>query len=211
MNRKNQQIAKYWDKRAVEYDRNSLIAGMAYPQILDAVKAQLMTDDHVLDIGSGTGGFTIQYIDLVKQVTCCDIAPKMLAISRQRLADYHNVDFSLQDCTNLKFNSNNFDVVLCINVLHQMNKPEKAIREFQRVLRSDGRLIAISVAQKEINLLKKIGIAFRYSTQFGIPPATHSFNLQSLSEMITDCGFKVSDAAIITRDPFPVACVTGVK
>ena len=210
-NKRTQQIIDYWDKRAHDYDRSSLIAAKAYPTILARVKEVLQPEDRVLDIGSGTGGFTIQYINMVKHVTCSDLSPKMLALSRERLSEYTNVDFSLQDCTDLKLPPGSYDVVLCINVLHQMHEPQKAIQQFHRVLKPGGRLIAISVAQKDMRLLNKLSVALRYSLQYGVPPAMYRLSLRSLSDLIQQYQFSIARSAIITRSPFPVAMVVAVK
>jgi ubiquinone/menaquinone biosynthesis C-methylase UbiE len=51
----------------------------------------------------------------------------------------------VETATALSFEANSFDVVLCCNVLHQIADPDVAAREFHRVLRPGGKLLAITL------------------------------------------------------------------
>ncbi|RLI82885.1 hypothetical protein DRP04_02900 [Archaeoglobales archaeon] len=44
----------------------------------------------------------------------------------------------IADVTNLKYESETFDYVLCINVLEHIDKPQKALDEIYRVLKPEG-------------------------------------------------------------------------
>ena len=48
------------------------------------------------------------------------------------------ISFQLDDAFNLKQNDHSFDLVVCRHVLHAVQQPELALKEFQRVLKPNG-------------------------------------------------------------------------
>jgi len=113
---------------------------------------------------------------LVAHVTCTDIAPEMLEKAKARLQGFVHVDYRVEDACALSFEENSFDVVLCCNVLHQLSRPEMAAREFRRVLRPSGKLLAITLSMGHMSLWNKLRTAVEYVLRFGIPPAGSPFS-----------------------------------
>jgi ubiquinone/menaquinone biosynthesis C-methylase UbiE len=138
-------------------------------------------------------------------------APEMLKKARAKLATFDHVDYRLEDATSLTFDDHSFDVVLCCNVLHQMAQPELAVREFLRVLRPGGKLLAITLTMGDMSLPAKVRTGIRYFFHFGMPPATHPFKLSTFSRSIADEGFCVVEAELVTRDPMPTAYVSAIS
>src|ERR1700739_90590 len=101
------------------------------------------TYSHSLEIGSGTGYFTLNLMraGIVQQATCTDIAPRMLsplAANAQRLG--LDVETVAADAESLPFDDGSFDLVLGHAVLHHIPDLAKAFSEFARVL-APGRTI----------------------------------------------------------------------
>ena len=50
----------------------------------------------------------------------------------------------IADCTNLPFNDNSFEYIICIAVIHHLStykRKLKALKEIQRLLKSDGKAL----------------------------------------------------------------------
>jgi ubiquinone/menaquinone biosynthesis C-methylase UbiE len=208
---KAEKAARYWSKLADVYDESQLLAGSTYPAIIERFKGEFTPHDRLLEVGVGTGILTAQVAPLVAHVTCTDIAPEMLEKAKAKLADFDHVEYRVETATVLSFEDNSFDAVLCCNVLHQMVDPDVAVGEFHRVLRPGGKLLAITLTMGDMSLWTKVRTGIQYAVRFGIPPASHSFKLSTLSQLVADTGFDVVEAALVTREPLPTAYISAVK
>lgn len=101
----------------------------------------------VLDIGTSTGNTAIDIASLSgAEVIGIDINENSLEEARKR-AKIVGVDskitFELNDAMNLSLPNNFFDMVICGNVTSLLSDKEKALSEYQRVLRDTGFLVAV--------------------------------------------------------------------
>jgi ubiquinone/menaquinone biosynthesis C-methylase UbiE len=97
-----------------------------------------------LEIGSGTGYFTLNLLraGIVREATCSDISPGMLAAlegNARRLG--LAVATRVADAEHLPFADESFDLVLGHAVLHHIPDLERAFSEFRRVLRPGGEIL----------------------------------------------------------------------
>lgn len=94
----------------------------------------------VLDAGCGPGAHAAELIQRGATVTGVDLSGQLLGIARQRLGPdvpLHQADLSQP----LAFPDNAFDLVLSSLVMHYLEEWEPTLREFHRVLVSQGRLV----------------------------------------------------------------------
>ena len=98
----------------------------------------------VLDIGSGNGYVLSKYAGEGADVFGIDITPAGIELCRQRFK-YLDLkgDFRVADAQDLPFESNTFDCVCSMGVLHHVPDTQKAIDEIHRVLKPGGRLIVM--------------------------------------------------------------------
>lgn len=101
----------------------------------------------VLDIGTSTGNTAIDIASLSgAEVVGIDINENSLSEARKR-AKIVGVDskttFELNDAMNLSLPDKFFDMVICGNVTSLLSDKEKALSEYQRVLRDTGFLVAV--------------------------------------------------------------------
>lgn len=94
----------------------------------------------LLIVGCGNGRDALIYSRLGYEVHAFDISPRAIEIARraaQRFGVLDRLSFTVQAAENLKFDSESFDLVVGVNVLHHMDIP-KALGEVHRVLRPGG-------------------------------------------------------------------------
>ncbi|RPI54409.1 MAG: class I SAM-dependent methyltransferase, partial [Deltaproteobacteria bacterium] len=97
----------------------------------------------VLDVGCGTG----VHLNIYRRFGCelygIDKSPSMLNVARTRLGD--DADLRLGDATKMPYESNIFDLILCMLVLHEMDQLTRisVIAEMKRVLKIDGHILLI--------------------------------------------------------------------
>lgn len=146
-------IVKYWGKRSesfLEQRRAELHSTMAERWLkeihkqtgaLETVcgeKGQLK----ILDVGCGTGFFTVLLAKQGYEVIGTDLTPEMVENSR-RLAEEEQADcrFLQMDAEDLEFADETFDVVISRNLTWTLPDVEHAYKEWIRVLKKGGILL----------------------------------------------------------------------
>jgi ubiquinone/menaquinone biosynthesis C-methylase UbiE len=102
----------------------------------------------VLEVGPGNGRYTIETARRVGQtgkVIAIDIEPKMIERVTRRARDegVTNIEAKTANVYDLPFEDGLFDAIYMITVISEIPEPERAIREFYRVLSPSG-LLAFS-------------------------------------------------------------------
>ncbi len=99
----------------------------------------------ILDLGCGSGRFSVGAALLGLNVTGADITPAAIACAREK-AKKEGVDvtFLLADMTELPFEDNSFDFVFCprfsINAVATLSKRKLAVNEMMRVVKPEGKI-----------------------------------------------------------------------
>jgi len=97
---------------------------------------------NVLDIGCGTGNYSIKLANMGLIVTGIDISNKMLEVAREKTVKRNlNINYQNMDIYDLKFENDKFDFVFTMAAFEFIDNPEKAINEMFRVLKKDGYLL----------------------------------------------------------------------
>jgi len=139
--------ARYHDGAAADYDAKWGIdyGEIGRAQVLQKVAKALGREpgvfDRSLEIGSGTGYFTLNLMQagVVRSATCTDISPGMLdALSTNATRLGLDVETTVADAEALPFADESFDLVFGHAVLHHLPDLHQAFSEFLRVLRPGG-------------------------------------------------------------------------
>jgi len=142
-------IKQYWDRRSYTYDRspshiwNSQEVKEAWKELLFRVLEE-NKNKKILDVGTGTGFLSLLLAELGYEVVGVDLSEKMLEKAREKAAKYNlKIRFEVGEAENLDFKDNSFDAVVCRHLLWTLPNPQKAVKEWIRVTKHGGRIIAV--------------------------------------------------------------------
>ena len=103
--------------------------------------------NRILDVGCGTGSVELRLSRLrVPQITLVGIDRLVeRAVVAERTTDGHNLraSFGAADACHLPFADGTFDSTFCVAVLQHITDVGEALREFARVTRPGGRILAV--------------------------------------------------------------------
>lgn len=134
------EIESYWTRRADSF---------AYGQFTDdnekrwmgVITREFPDKDNlkILDIGTGPGFFAINLAKRGYDVTAVDYTPAMLEEAKKNAGEYRDkICFQQMDAQNLAFPDETFDVVVSRNLTWNLENPQKAYKEWHRVLKMGG-------------------------------------------------------------------------
>lgn len=112
----------------------------------------LKENDKILEIGAGTGRYSLHYAEKGYEVTAIEYVNHNLEILKSKTKDYMNIRAEQGDAIDLsRFEDNTFDVTLVLGPLYHLYSDsdiEKAISEAIRVTKENG-VIAIAYITNE--------------------------------------------------------------
>jgi len=138
---------RYHDLAALHYDSKWGINydGVGRAQVIGKLRKALgrepETFDRALEIGAGTGYFTLNLMraGVVREAVATDISPGMLStLSESARALGLPVETAVCEASSLPFEDGSFDLVVGHAVLHHLPDLRGAFGEFRRVLRPGG-------------------------------------------------------------------------
>jgi SAM-dependent methyltransferase len=128
-----------YDRAAACYDATRALP----PEAIEAATATLRsltgTEARVLEVGAGTGRFSVGLAESGVRMKALDLSAEMLARLRAKSGEIPVVR-GVAD--RLPFAGGKFDAVLFLHVLHLVPDVQDALREARRVVRSGGVVIA---------------------------------------------------------------------
>ncbi|NEW66969.1 methyltransferase domain-containing protein [Granulicatella sp. zg-84] len=97
---------------------------------------------NILDIGTGPGFFPAILTSDTRKVTGIDLSDEMIKVAKENLKKL-GIDATIikQDCQETDFQEASFDVLICRNLVWTVPNPEKAYREWYRLLKPNGQLL----------------------------------------------------------------------
>lgn len=119
----------------------------------------------VCDMGCGNGFYTLELAELVGdegRVLAVDIQPEMLTLLRERAAEagVENVEPILGTLVDPGLPRGEMDLILLVDVYHELSHPEHVLRALRESLKADGRIALVEFRledpQVPIKLLHKM-------------------------------------------------------
>jgi ubiquinone/menaquinone biosynthesis C-methylase UbiE len=134
-----------FDTMAKDYDRTRHIIKDLENVVSKNVAENIQNKGILVDIGAGTGIFSIALSKYFENIISVDISSEMLEICagkirNQKIGNILPCKINVYD---LPFIENSIDAVFAVNIFHLLNKPEEVVYEIKRVLCNHGKLITI--------------------------------------------------------------------
>ncbi len=98
--------------------------------------------EKILDIGCGTGNFSIKLAKMGCKVTGIDISQPMLEEAEKKAEKLNlDINFKKGDVLNLEFDDNKFDSVFSMAAIEFIKDLETAFKEIKRVVKPGGKIL----------------------------------------------------------------------
>jgi ubiquinone/menaquinone biosynthesis C-methylase UbiE len=182
----------FWDRTARKYAASPIKNMDGYHQTIDRARVHLSKDDHVLEVGCGTGSTALLLAPSVAHITASDISSEMIAIGREKAADQNvaNVEFVRAVPQDDAFPEAPFDAVLAFNFLHLVADLPATLRRLRELLKPGGLLISKTVALGGRGFVFK-PMLFVMRALGKAPPDVGFFTPKQLEAMMAGAGFEI--------------------
>jgi ubiquinone/menaquinone biosynthesis C-methylase UbiE len=140
---------------------------------------------NILELGAGTGKFTLPLLEMGLSVTATDVNQEMIDLLKSRIDEAgasERCQTELADIFALQYPDSHFDLVYCVHVIPRflsIDDQRAAIKEIGRVLKPGGKLV----------------FDFRNATS---PPNLfhkgHSATLSQVKEMLNEAGLRLIES-----------------
>lgn len=101
-----------------------------------------------LDIGCGTGAFSRVLAKSSERVLALDLSPNMIALAREKSAQFPNIDYRVADFMTLGLPAERFDCIATIATLHHLPVGE-VLPKLKGALKPGGVLLVLDLFQAE--------------------------------------------------------------
>ena len=119
-------------------------------------KANLNKELNALDLATGTGDVAFKLASKCNQVVGLDIAENMIEIAKvkQSKKQIKNIEFIVGDAENLPFDDKSFDIITIAYGFRNISDQSKALKEFNRVLKDNGKLLILEFSNPHSKFIK---------------------------------------------------------
>ncbi|WP_455282272.1 class I SAM-dependent methyltransferase [[Eubacterium] cellulosolvens] len=121
--------------------------------------SKLKNGMNLIDLGCGTGYFTIPASHIVKNGLICaiDIQTEMLETLHKNLnkLSIKNIHVIRSELHNLPIKDESLDIALLINALHELHDRQSFLREIYRILKDNGKISIVD--WKKADMQEEIG------------------------------------------------------
>ncbi|MFW9987225.1 MAG: class I SAM-dependent methyltransferase [Candidatus Odinarchaeota archaeon] len=190
MSKFNQALKQYWDKKSkLESTREKqnpikqVHTDLLWREINRCITNRQKLE--ILDVGAGTGRFSIPIAQRGHSVTHLDISKEMIEITKEiaNKKDLQNMIFVQQDlCKGLQYKENTFDLVLCLD-----SPLSYCYKNYENVIKD---LIRVSKSKIIVCVSNRYGIITEGGTDFDL---YHFGKLKTVKEVFETGNLIVKD------------------
>lgn len=181
---------KFWDKISDKYSKLPVGDPAAYEHTLARTRTHLKPDDHMLELGCGTGTTALTLSDQVRHITATDISQGMLDIADRKKLEQgiNNVDFMQKGVDDLPFGET-YDVIFASSLLHLLEDLDEALARIFASVEPGGLFISKTVCLKGKNFIYPILIPLM--RLIGKAPYVSFLKGSELEVAVRNAGFEI--------------------
>ncbi|WLQ16238.1 class I SAM-dependent methyltransferase [Hahella aquimaris] len=182
---------RFWDKAAERYARRPVADVGAYEKKLAVTQQFLGADMRVLEFGCGTGSTAIVLAPQVAEYLATDASSKMIDIARAKLSDkpIPGLKFDVATLDDYRGQSEIYDAILGLNILHLLRDPDHAIQQVYGLLKPGGVFISntacLSDTRPYLRLITPVGKLLR------LMPYVKFLSRKGLETSMERAGFEI--------------------
>jgi ubiquinone/menaquinone biosynthesis C-methylase UbiE len=153
----------------------------------------------ILELGCGIGGNAPIITDCEEYIGT-ELSEIALAQAREAFGNKPNFKFMAMDAMALKFDDNQFDIVVATEVIEHLPDASKMLKESFRVLKSGGKLLISSPNRDSLHL--RVNRILGYSDFKCSTDHVREYTYNEMVNMLTCEGFQVQDTAGVFLQPY---------
>ncbi|MFX1446026.1 MAG: GNAT family N-acetyltransferase [Promethearchaeota archaeon] len=138
---KNEKIKDHFEKVSSSYDKVIPKLIPYYLELLisliNSIPFENQQQIKIVDLGCGTGTLS----KLIKarfpnsKLTCIDISQNMIELAKEKLSEYNNIEFLIDDFNTLSFTTQ-YDVIVSSLAIHHLNSDEDKVEFYTKIYKA---------------------------------------------------------------------------
>lgn len=181
----------FWNRSAKKYAESSISDEGAYQQKLTLTQSYMTPEMRVLEFGCGTGTTAIIHAPHVQSILGIDYSHEMIAIAEKRAkeADISNVEFKVEAIENLSSQTEQFDMVLGLSIIHLLNGPQETLQHVFDLVKPGGLFISSTTCIADSAPVLRYILPF--FSNLGLIPHVNPFKSTDVLTLLESTGFIV--------------------
>ncbi len=183
----------FWNKIAQKYAASPIEDVPAYEASLKRVFARLSPNDHVLELGCGTGSTALRLSEYAAKITATDFSAEMIRIAKSKQSDtqFTNVDFQVVDAQSPS-DGLTYDVVCAFNLVHLLPDFDAGMQHIKSQIKPGGLFISKTPCLGEMSRFMPVVIWLMQ--RVGKAPFVSNFTITQLEAKLRDAGFELIES-----------------
>jgi len=185
--------AQFWDKAAKKYAASKIADMGGYEETLARTRSYLHPDDHLLEIGCGTGSTALKLAPFVSRMTATDISSGMLEIAEEKRAktNLDHLTFVQTEATQ-PIKGAPFDATCAFSILHLLDDLDAGLVHLHAHTKPGGMLITKTACLKDMNFA--LPYIIKVMQWIGKAPHVGIFDHTELEAAFERAGFEIVEA-----------------
>ena len=181
---------RFWDNAATKYAASPIKDMQAYEDTLIRAQHYLHPDDHLLEVGCGTGTTALRLAGSVRRITATDVSGGMLAFADRKKAEQGvtNVTFQRSEIMS-RLDDAPFDAVFASSILHLVDDLDATLAHLYSMLKPGGYAITKTACLRNMSMF--IPPMISVMRFFGKAPQVLLFSTDDLDQAFRKAGFKL--------------------
>ena len=184
---------KFWDGIARKYAAGPIRDPDGFENTLSRLFGFLKPDNHVLELGCGTGTAALRIAPTVARYLATDISPEMITIANEKAESQPlpHLCFEAATAEGLAHRSDRYDVVLGFNYIHLVEDIDHTLAIIRSLLKPGGYCITKTPCVGDMNPLIRLVIPILQMVGKA-PTHVHPITARRLQNMIAKAGFEIT-------------------